>query len=445
MEIDIQLLKPHPLSARIYGEQEALDGMLESVKQYGIITPITVTRANQIVSGHRRFAAAQQAGLGKVPVVYFPTDDELEIEIAVIEANRYREKNNIQKANEYRERLRIESELAKRRMQAAAVHGAKGKEYGADGGRGNRKNPPEANLPQGGLERAPQARDQAATPVGWGARTAEKAAKVVEYIEQTGDDTMTALLNKSVNSAYAAVKQKTGDGPKPPPFNPQYSNVWNFPRLTEGFGEKYPGNIPGDIIRNLIWYYTCDGDLLVDVFAGGGVTMDVCQWWNEQQQVWHIRNLNYDLVPSRKGIKRLDVTQPPYLPEESKGTGMFFLDPPYWKQKRGDYSGDDTNLANLPLNKFNAALARLAKATHKNLRAGGHMVLIIGATQDSGVFIDHTAFVLSEANVIGFELVQRIIVPYTTQQFSGADVAQARKSKMMLKGYRDLLIFRKGV
>ena len=37
---------------------------------------------------------------------------------------------------------------------------------------------------------------------------------------------------------------------------------------------------------------------------------------------------------------------------------------------------------------------------------------------------------------------QRIIVPYTTQQFSAADVAQARKSKFLLKGYRDLMIFR---
>jgi ParB/RepB/Spo0J family partition protein len=431
--LDIRSLKPHPLSARIYGAQEPLDGMVESVKQYGIITPITITHAKQIVSGHRRYGAAKAAGLCQVPIVYFPSDDKFEIEIAVIEANRHREKSNEQKANEYVERVRIESELAKRNQQAA----------GGDRKSNEHKKSLEANLPQAIPERAPQARELAAAPVGWGARTAEKAAKVVEYIKQSGDNTMTALLNKSVNSAYAVVKQKTGDGPKPPPFNPQYSNVWNFPRLTEGFGEKYPGNIPGDIIRNLIWYYTRDGDRLVDPFAGGGVTMDVCSWWNGQPGVWRVRNLNYDLVPSRKGIKKLDVTEPPYLPDETKDASMVFLDPPYWRQRRGDYSAHATNLANLPLPKFHAALARVAKAAHKNLQTGGHLALIIGSTQDSGVFVDHTAHMLAQAESMGFSLVQRIIVPYTTQQFSAVDVAQARKSKMMLKGYRDLLIWRK--
>lgn len=434
--LDIRSLKPHPLSARIYGAQEPLDGMVESVQHYGIITPLTITHNNQIVSGHRRYGAAKAAGLRQVPIVYFPSDDKLEIEIAVIEANRHREKSNEQKANEYVERLRIESELAKQKMIE-----------GGNSGRESRKMRiiwPEENFPQAIPERASQARELASAPVGWSDRTAEKAAKVVEYIKQSGDDTMTALLNKSVNSAYAAVKQKTGDGPKPPPFNPQYSNVWNFPRLTEGFGEKFPGNIPGDIIRNLIWYYTRDGDLLVDPFAGGGVTMDVCNWWNEQPGVWRVRNLNYDLVPSRKGIKKLDVTEPPCLPDETKDAGMIFLDPPYWKQKRGDYSAHETNLANLTLPKFHAALARVVKVAHKNLQMGGHLALIIGSTQDSGAFIDHTAHMLAQAESMGFSLIQRIIVPYTTQQFSAADVAQARKSKMMLKGYRDLLIWRKG-
>lgn len=429
----ITLLKPHPLSAKIYGEQEALDGLVESVQKYGILTPITVTNDNRIVSGHRRYAAAKEAGLSEVPVVIFPTDDELEIEIAVIEANRYREKDNLQKANEYRERLRIESELAKRRKQ----------EGGKSAGKYRPQSQVEETFPQPENKRAPQARELASAPIGWSDRTAEKAAKVVEYIEQTGDSTMTELLKKSVNSAYASVKQKTGEGPTPPPFNPQYSNVWNFSRLTEGFGEKYPGNIPGDIIRNLIWYYTRDGDLLVDLFAGGGVTLDVCNWWNEQQQVWKVRNLNYDLVPSRKGIKPYDVTVSPYMPEETSGAGMIFLDPPYWKQKRGDYSDHETNLANLPLPKFNAALVRVIKAAHKRLQQGGHLSMIIGATQDAGHFVDHTAYMLAQAEQIGYELSQRIIVPYTTQQFSAADVSQARKSKMMLKGYRDLLIWRK--
>jgi DNA modification methylase len=429
---NIDELQLHPLSAKIYGENESLDGLVESIQQYGILSPIIITSLNQIVSGHRRFAAAKKAGLKEVPTILFPTIDPLIIEIAVIEANRNREKNNEQKAREYIERLRIESKLAEQRK----------KENGGVRRDKLYRQSDVENFPCP-IVRQSLARALASSPIGWSDRTAEKAAKVIEYIDDTGDNSMTTLLNKSVNSAYASVKQKTGDGPLPPPFNPQYSNVWNFPRLTEGFGEKYPGNIPGDIIRNLLWYYTREFDLVIDLFAGGGVTRDVCNWWNKQPEVWAIQHLSFDLVPSRADIKMFDVTIPPYLPKESKDAGLIFLDPPYWKQKRGVYSNHKTNLANMSLSNFYVALSHVIKASETNLRKDGHLAIIIGATQDNGRFIDHTAFILKNVTAIGFLLVQRVIIPYTTQQFSGADIAQARKNRMMLKGYRDLLILKK--
>ena len=119
------------------------------------------------------------------------------------------------------------------------------------------------------------------------------------------------------------------------------------------------------------------------------------------------------------------------------------LDPPYWKQKRGDYSAHETNLANMPLSKFHATLSAVLKASGQRLRAGGIVALIIGATQDQRKFVDHAAYFQAQAEPAGLELVQRIIVPYTTQQFSAAEVAQARKSRFLLKGYRDLMIFRR--
>ena len=278
-------------------------------------------------------------------------------------------------------------------------------------------------------------------PLGWSGRTAEKAAAVIQYADETGDKSVLDLLNqKSANSAFARVRD-IQNGVTPPPFSPQYANIWTFPGPTPGLGTDYPGRIPGDILRNLFWQYTQANDLVVDAFAGGGVTLDAISWWNEQPELWPLRCLAYDIAPSREDILHHDVTQSPYLPEVCAQAGLIFLDPPYWKQKRGAYSDDPTNLANLELGAFHESLRRLVKVSLARLRVGGHVALLIGATQSDGQFFDHAwtlAALLEEA-----DLAQRIIVPYTTQQFSGADVTQARKSRFLLKGYRDLLVWRR--
>ena len=87
-------------------------------------------------------------------------------------------------------------------------------------------------------------------------------------------------------------------------------------------------------------------------------------------------------------------------------------------------------------------LYRILSFGYEALRPGGHIALIIGATQDNGSFIDHT-LILTAMTKVEMDVRQRVIVPYTSQQFSGANVALSRKSRMLLKGYRDLIIWKK--
>jgi hypothetical protein len=281
-----------------------------------------------------------------------------------------------------------------------------------------------------------KSRDFAAASLGWSGRQAEKAVAVIEYAETTGNTQLLEMVNsKSVHSAYAEVKRLTGEI-KAPPFNPQYANIWHFNGPTPGMGIDYPGRIPGDILRNLFWLYTQPFDHVYDLFAGGGVTLDALDWWNSQPDLWQLQGHSFDLVPAREGIQQHDMTNG--IPE-FENAGLVFLDPPYWKQKRGDYSAHATNLANLPLDEFHLELMSIVQGCLMRLRAGGHVALIIGATQSDGEFIDHTAWLTRHLP----NLCQRIIVHYTTQQFSGAEVALSRNKKFLLKGYRDLLIWEK--
>ena len=53
---------------------------------------------------------------------------------------------------------------------------------------------------------------------------------------------------------------------------------WYFSKCDPRFGISYPGRIPGQIAANTIYYFTEEGDLVVDPMAGGGSTIDAAKF-----------------------------------------------------------------------------------------------------------------------------------------------------------------------
>ena len=78
-------------------DDEEMENLIESIKEYGILTPLVVSRQGrrgdviQLVSGHRRLHAAKKLGLQVIPVTYV-TMTPAEIAIAVVDSNLQREK-----------------------------------------------------------------------------------------------------------------------------------------------------------------------------------------------------------------------------------------------------------------------------------------------------------------------------------------------------------------
>ena len=107
-------LKPHPKNAEIYGDT-ADEDLWRSVREHGVLTPITVTAIGVVVSGHRRLVAARAAGLSEVPVTPFDSEDELDIIEALIESNRQRSKSNEQIG---REAVELFAVISRRNEQA---------------------------------------------------------------------------------------------------------------------------------------------------------------------------------------------------------------------------------------------------------------------------------------------------------------------------------------
>lgn len=105
-EIDIDRIRPNPRQPRDAFEAGALDELSSSLKKQGILQPVVVRPLPdgtfELVVGERRWRAAQQAGLLKVPAVVREISDDRLLETALIENIQRENLNAIEEARAYR-------------------------------------------------------------------------------------------------------------------------------------------------------------------------------------------------------------------------------------------------------------------------------------------------------------------------------------------------------
>ena len=87
--VKISAIETNPFQPRTNFEENALQELSESIKQHGIIQPLTVRKLGydkyQLISGERRFRASQMAGLTEVPAYIRVADDQAMLEMALVE------------------------------------------------------------------------------------------------------------------------------------------------------------------------------------------------------------------------------------------------------------------------------------------------------------------------------------------------------------------------
>lgn len=104
-EIAIDKIHANPNQPRREFDAEALEELAESIRQIGIIQPITLRQmpegTYQIIAGERRWRASQMAGLTSVPAYVRTTDDEGMMQMALIENIQREDLNAIEIALAY--------------------------------------------------------------------------------------------------------------------------------------------------------------------------------------------------------------------------------------------------------------------------------------------------------------------------------------------------------
>jgi len=117
--VKISSIQANPFNPRTNFETQALEELAASIKEHGIIQPLTVRKMGvdsfQLISGERRFRASQIAGLEEIPVYIRLANDQAMLEMALVENIQREDLNAIEVALSY-ERLIQECNLTQEEL-----------------------------------------------------------------------------------------------------------------------------------------------------------------------------------------------------------------------------------------------------------------------------------------------------------------------------------------
>jgi len=220
--------------------------------------------------------------------------------------------------------------------------------------------------------------------------------------------------------------------------SPRPYDVWNFSGCHPLFGYEYEGRTPGQLVLQLLYFYTRQGDLVVDPMAGSGTTVDTCL-------VMSRRCLAYDIDPEcskrRPEIRTGDAIS---VIEGLKGKpNILFLDPPYYRKKEREYG--DRSISSLSRDEYLEYFRRLAKASYRRLHPDGRVALLMSDyTEDEpkeSVFIHHYIHAFEGD---GFTVERMILCPLSTEQIHPDIQNRFTRDRRLARLVRYLVVFRRG-
>lgn len=108
LEIPVNEILPNPHQPRTEMNQDDLEDLAESIREYGIIQPLIITPGNKereyyLIAGERRLRAAKIAGLKLVPVILRNASEQEQLELALIENVQRTDLSPLDTAEAYRQ------------------------------------------------------------------------------------------------------------------------------------------------------------------------------------------------------------------------------------------------------------------------------------------------------------------------------------------------------
>lgn len=267
--------------------------------------------------------------------------------------------------------------------------------------------------------------------------------------------------------AYSPPTKTTIAAWSPKGFKLESNTIWDFPHRGDWAVHKgdYRGNWPPQLARNLIEKYSGEGDLVADLFIGGGTTLI---------EAWLLKRQSFGLDLSKLAVQttngRLDEME-----EASKSSSDICLDtnlrplvvrgnalnfrkimasmqldlvnaslvcvhPPYLNALQYTKEDDDDLSRISDPQEFIRRMGLLAKEIHRALPTGGTCAILMGDVRKAGKLISLGYETLNQFTSVGFDL-QDIIIK--TQHRDRSSEFYVKNDKRLLLSHEYLFILRK--
>ena len=387
-----------------------------------MLPAIEVNQHNEIIDGYHRWTAHRKVEAESIKAIVTPTASEAEFLQLAIQRNA---SHGLQLAEQDKRKMAIRLYAAGTALDKAAIAATLSVSVRMV-----------SNYLDKIDKRLREERKQRIAELWFSCRTFEDIATDVGLTKQQVSSEIDTL---STNGSISKILQSR-DFPLDSDFEPPLYNIWNFAKKSNKVGHF--GNSEQAIVDNLLYLYTEPFDIVVDPFAGGGSTIDVCRrrlrryWVSDRKPI----------VERENEIRLHDVVTDgvPPLNRNWSEVSLTYLDPPYWIQAQGEYSDDPTDLANMPKEDFTKALAGFVKDIAKR-QSKGAIALLMQPTQWRAPDRQWTDHIIDLVNAVGNRkliLESRVSCPYSTEQYNAQQVEWAKENKALLCLTRELIIWR---
>lgn len=397
-----------PVPARIQQYAESVE----------LLPPIEINQRDELIDGYHRWTAHKKAKLSTIQVIVTQTKSDVELDRLMVKRNA---DFGIQLSQEEKKRKARQwfTDLGVDKQQIADDHKVS------------------LRTVRGWLSRKTKdlkVEQKRKTAEMWLAcYIEEEIGERVDRPQQTVNDWVRELpdLASWPKSVILANYQE-------PDWKPPLYDVWKV--QSKSNKTSHTGNTEAQWVDNLLYMYTDPFDIVVDPFAGGGATIDVCK--KRLRRYWVSDRLP---IVERRDIREWDILDgTPPLHKRWSDVRLLYLDPPYWKQVEGKYSQDAQDLANMDLETFYTTLKGFVLRCAVKMQAGAHIALIIQPTQwkakDRRV-VDHVIDLIAQVQSPRIQYKRRISCPYESQQANAQQVNWAKENRELLVITRELIIW----
>ncbi len=225
-------------------------------------------------------------------------------------------------------------------------------------------------------------------------------------------------------------------------------DLWSWNDCDKRFGDEWPGRIPAQMIAHILYYFSEQGDLVLDPMAGGGVVADTCLALN--RRCW-----SFDMVDrpdTRPEIEPYfwDITNLKWPIKGKTKPDLIIFDPPYYKKQSNNYDPD--GISGLSKEKYLEFLETFFALAHLNAKKSTEMAFINADWRDfqntpaknetrvnSILFNDY----LRILNKSGWEETHIFQAPLSSERFKANVVSAMQKKKIIGVTSRYVIISKK--